>query len=673
LWFAAGFFVSPMALADQKQSEQAQKQTIKVIKAAQNERWSEARQLALATKDTLASKIYFWMLFTQRDDFSDFAVLKRFIRENPDWPGIKGLRAKAERTMPESIAAKNVIAWYTQFPPESARGVDRYAEALMQSGQAETAKKFLADWWATTTLSRDDQRMIFRKYGGYLDRSAHLRRFDAMLLRGENINSLALAEVLGPGYRALAEARIALAQEAGNVEALITRVPPALQRDAGFLYERLRWRRKNDLDTAAIDILKKPPPAQAISNPEEWWKERHIMVRRLLETRQYALAYSLAAAHQQQPQSRAYAEAEWLSGWLALRFLNKPSRAFAHFQDMYRSVETPMSKTRGAYWSARAADAMGDQASAQNWYKDAARFQTFYYGQMAGRVLGLENALPNAAPPQLSNEDLRTLQGDELMQAAKLFSAAGRKGDAQRFLKSFVEKHETPKAYRYAAEKAAEIGGLTQAVRIAKDATSKGMFLTAQSYPVIPEQMKNIKLEWALVHAIIRQESMFDQDALSSAGALGLMQLMPATARETAQKIGIAHQHDWLASKPQHNIRLGSYYLQRLIERFDGSMPMAIAAYNAGPGRVKQWIETFGDPRTGEISMMDWIEMIPIYETRNYVQRVIENVYVYRLRLKTQPQRADHDMQTESNNEPQGKTIRVHIPKSSGGSRAYND
>jgi soluble lytic murein transglycosylase len=513
--------------------------------------------------------------------------------------------------------------------------------------------------------------MIFRKYGSYLDRAAHARRFDAMLLRGENVNSRALAQVLGPGYSELAEARIGLSEEAGNIEALLARVPRNLQRDAGLLYERVRWRRKNDLDEAALEILNNPPPPGEISNLGDWWKERNILIRRLLENRRYESAYILAAKHSQ-IEGKYYAEAEWLAGWLSLRYLNKPSRAYTHFQDMYKSVQTPMSKTRGAYWSARAAEAMGDQASAQNWYKDAARFQTFYYGQMAGRVLGIENALPHAAPPQLTDEDLRALQSDELMQAAKLYARAGREGDAQRFLKSFVEKHETPKAYRYAAEKAAEIGGLTQAVRIAKDATSKGMFLTAQAYPIIPDQIKGVKLEPALVHAIIRQESMFDQGALSPVGASGLMQLMPATARETAQKLGIAHQHEWLSSKPHHNIKLGSFYLQKLIERFDGSLPMAIAAYNAGPGRVNQWVEKFGDPRDGTISMIDWIEMIPISETRNYVQRVIENVYVYRLRLKKHSGQSSGKIRVVED-EKSMKPVRIRMPENSKKPKNYNN
>lgn len=619
--------------AAQMQSSAAKHDTIKAVQAANQGRWQVSRDLASGTRDALASKIYFWMRFTKNDDITDYTVLTRFIRQNPDWPGIPGLKAKAERAMPESLSNAEVLAWYTDFPPNSAKGVDRYAAALIGSGRTTEAKKFLADWWASTTLSRDDQRMIFRQYNAYLDRHAHFRRFDTMLLRGEYTNAKAVAEVLGPGYPELAEARIALAKDAGNVDTLIMRVPKNLQRDAGFLYERLKWRRKNDMDVAAMEILNNPPPVKEIQNPKEWWKERHIIIRRLLEKKMYKSAYLLASKHGHLD-GFEYAEAEWLSGWLALRFLHKPTEAYQHFEAMYKSVSTPVSKARGAYWAGRAAADFKDQARATAWYKDAAQYQTVFYGQLAGQALGVDYGLPHAAPPTLTGADEQAFKSDELIQAAQIFRKAGQNRDATRFLKAFVERDESAKAYRFAAELAVAMGSLNDAVRISKDATSKGLFLTAQSYPIITDKLSGINLEWALVHAIIRQESMFDYDAQSPAGALGLMQLMPATAKETAKKIGIAHQNSWLTTNPNHNIRLGSAYLSRLIERFDGSYPMAIAGYNAGPGRIGGWVETFGDPRRGQIDLVDWIELIPIYETRNYVQRVMENLYVYRLRLR---------------------------------------
>lgn len=617
------------------QSSSARDQTQRALEAMGRGRWDEARQIAAATDDALASKLYFWMLFSKKGvDTAYYPQLARFIRQNPQWPGVADLKLKAEKVMPSSLRPAEVIAWYKDYPPVSATGVDRYAEALLDSGRPGEARAFLSDWWAMTTLSREEQRLIFRKYSGYLDRAAHLRRFDTMLLRGQYTNARALAGVLGPGYPELAEARIALADEQPGADVLIAKIPRNLQDDAGLAYERLRWRRKNNLDVAAMEILHRPPPADRIQNPKDWWREQHILIRRLIERRMYESAYLLAGRHIQ-TDGLEFAQAEWMAGWLALRFMNRPTEAYKRFEALHRSVNSPMSLSRAAYWAGRALEASGDLAGAQRWYGEAAKHQTVFYGQLAAAELGMDYGLPHAAPPSIDAADRHFFEGHDLVQAARLFARAGMNGEAARFLRAFVKAEETPKAYRYAAEMAVEMGRLSEAVRISKDATSKGLFLTAQSYPTIPDRLRGVDIEWALAHSIIRQESMFDPEAQSPAGALGLMQLLPGTAQETARKMGLAHQTFWLTSRPEHNIALGSRYLSDLIRRYDGSYPLAIAAYNAGPGRVDKWLETFGDPRTGAVDPIDWIEMIPIYETRNYVQRVLEGVYVYRLRLRS--------------------------------------
>lgn len=616
------------------QPPRAQDQTIRALQLAQQGQWNLARDTFAQARDPLASKLYYWLVFTQRGDFENYGRLAQFIRTNPEWPGVSDLRLKAEKEMPENLRPAEIIAWFADYKPRTANGVDRYMNALLMTGKQQEAKSFLSDWWASTTLSRDDQRIIFRKYSDYLDRDAHLRRFDTMLYRGQDQNARALAQVLGAGYPELAEARIALRAEKKSVEGLINAVPRHLQGDAGLLYERLRWRRKNNLDMRAAEILHSPPPIEKIQNPKDWWKERHILIRRMMEHHQYQSAALLASKHFQKPGSFEYAQGQWMAGWLALRFQKKPTEAYQYFEALYQNVETPVSKSRGAYWAGRAAESFGDKTIANGWYEKAARHQTTFYGQLAGAKLGRTDALPNAAPPILSAQEQNSFDEMELVQAASLFARAGMRKESSRFLWAFVKDQKTAKAYKYAAELAIKNGQTHDAVRISKDATKQGLFLTAQSYPVITNQLHGVDVEWALVHALIRQESMFDIKAQSPVGALGLMQLMPATARETARKMGIAHNTSLLTTNPNHNIKLGSAYLDQMLKRYDGAYPLAIAAYNAGPGRVDQWLETFGDPRTGTVDWIDWIEMMPIYETRNYVQRVMEAVYVYRLRLQ---------------------------------------
>ncbi|MGB0719435.1 MAG: lytic transglycosylase domain-containing protein [Bdellovibrionales bacterium] len=617
------------------QNKSVQTQTVQALQALDKNQWSQGKAMIAATGDPLAAKLYYWLYFTRKDDVDDYTHLAQFIRQNPQWPGVSGMRAKAEKIMPESLRNDDVVAWFNDYPPKTAKGLDRYLEALTTSGRTDQAQTIIRKWWADITMSRDEQREIYRKYGRLIDKEAHRRRLDTLLFSGQYTNARGIAAVLEGGFPALTEARIALAAQKGDVNALIAKVPASLQNDPGLQYERLRWRRRAGMDVGAMEILNTAPKSAQIQNPKDWWQERHIVIRRLIEKKQYKSAYVLADGHRQtKDQGFPYLQAEWVGGWLALRFVNKPKEAYTHFNNLYNVAETPISKARGAYWAGRAAESIGDGVTAAQWYRVAAQFQTVYYGQLAGAKLGLAESLPNAAPPALTAADIAAIDGNELVEAAKLFYAAGMGRESGRFLTAFIDANETPKAYRFAAEMASKMKRYNDAVKIAKNATAKGLFLTAQSYPVVTDRLRGINTEWALIHGLIRQESMFDYDARSPVGALGLMQLMPATARETAAKLGIGHRKSWLTGNPDHNIRLGSAYLQRMLDRFGGSYPMAIAAYNAGPGRVDQWIREFGDPRLGQVDWIDWMETIPIYETRNYVQRVLEATYVYRLRLK---------------------------------------
>ncbi len=633
-------FFAPQASAiegpmNTMQSKAVQTQTVRALQSINQGRWETGRDIIAATKDPLSAKIYLWLEFTKRKDIRNYGRLAQFIRKNPEWPLMSSLKRKAEEDMPMELGPAEILAWFDDYPPKTADGVNRYVAALIQTGKTTQARDFLSDWWATTSMSRDNQRELFRKYKGYLSREAHMRRFDAMLLSGEYTNARAIASVLENGYPQLAEARIALAQEAGNANALIAAVPGNLQNDAGLLYERLKWRRKNNLDTAAMEILHKMPPADKILNPDEWWRERHILIRRLLERKLYKSAYLLAAGHQQ-TEGFSFAQAEWLAGWMALRFMSNETEAYKRFSNLYRNVSSPVSKARGAYWAARAAENFSDKSLSITSYKIAAGFPTVFYGQLAAVKVGQGGRLPTGAPPNLSSAEQKAFNEKELIQAAILFNSAGMYQESGWFLKAFVNDNKTAKGYRFAADLAVELNQLKTAVELSKSATKEGLFLTAQAYPMIVNRLGGISLEGSLVHGIIRQESQFDFQAKSPAGALGLMQLMPATAIETARKMGISHSTSQLTTDPNHNIRLGSEYLSRMIARFGGSYPLAIAAYNAGPGRVDKWLEIFGDPRTGEVDLVDWIELIPIYETRNYVQRVLEATYVYRLRLKGQ-------------------------------------
>lgn len=622
----------------QEQSPQAKALTVQALRHVQEGHIDQARSLIEQAKYPLATKLYHWLVLInigkKEWDNQLFIGLTRFIRHNPHWPNIKSMKRKAEDVMPKDLSNSEVLTWYHDFPPQSFNGMRRYADALIIEGQHEEVKKILAHWWASSTISRAQQKQILRDYDTYLTLDAHKKRCDTLLYKGEYTNAQAIAKLIGNGYPELARARIALARnKSAGLKKMIERVPVSLQNNSGLLYERLRWRRKHNLDDGALEILERTPLAETIQNKEKWWKERHIMIRRLLEKGRYVRAYDLAQNHIQE-EGFSYAQAQWLAGWLALRFIKTPTEAYERFSVLYKKVKTPVSKARAAYWAGRAAKEMDQKTLAQSWYKKAAPFKVTFYGQLAGRELSLENQLPQKRLPSLTFSQRKDYERLELVQASDLFFKAEQSKMAERFMLAFLQKDQTPKAYRFAAEHAAENGGFHLAVKLTKKAMKKGLFLTKQSYPTITKHLKHIDYtEWALIHAVARQESMFDIKAKSSAGALGLMQLMPSTARHIAKKKKIPYRRAWLTSKPEYNLTLGAHYLEELINRYDGSYPLAVAAYNAGPRRVDRWLEMFGDPRTGQVSLIDWVELLPIYETRNYVQRVMEGLYIYRLRL----------------------------------------
>ena len=606
---------------------------VQAIKAMNQDRWSAARQLIIQSGDPLGRKIYLWM-FLQRDKGDvDYAALTQFMNNNPDWPGLKPFREQAENAMPNNLSAKGVKEWFDEYPPLTAKGLDRYLSALILSGQKAQAKEILSDWWASRLSTKDEQKAIYYKYGGMIDLAAHRRRLDTLLFSGQYTNARGVAEALGRGFPELTEARIALAEEKPDASSLVSKVPNHLQNDPGLMFERLRFRRKKNMDVEALEVLHRHPPVDEIQNPAAWWGEENILIRRMMEAHRYQSAYLLASEHFQS-EGQPYADAQWTAGWLALRFMKKAPEAYERFQTLYDKMQTPISKARAAYWAGRAADVMKNPEDAKVWYDKAATYQTTFYGQLAGAKLGMAQALPHARAPELTAEDLAAYNKSDLIRAAVLLYDADLRPMAYAFLVAFIDQQKSPKAYRYAAELAGDIGDSRDALKIAKDATKEGMFLTAQSFPVITDSLRKVDVEWALVHALIRQESMFDTAAVSPVGALGLMQLMPSTAKSVAKKHGMRVDSAALINDPAYNIRLGCVFMDELLDRYNGYYPLAVAAYNAGPSNVDQWLQTYGDPRAGQIDLIDWIELIPMYETRNYVQRVLESVYIYRLRLK---------------------------------------
>ncbi len=592
-------------------------------------KWSAALSRIERAEDQHAAKAVRWMWYTTPGSNPRFEEVISFIEENPHWPDQDELRRRAEDVLGDGTPRARVLQWFDANPPLTGRGMHRYAEALMAAGRKDEVRPLVRRAWVDYDMPRRIEvgfRKRFRKMLTYQD---HLDRLDRLIWQGRLNAAMRQARRVKQDDRYLAEARIALRRFRGGVDPAIARVPQRLLMTQGLIYERLRWRRRKGFDARAAELLVHLP--ETLQEERLWWRERSILARRALNDGDAALAYKLAADHKQTA-GFGFAQAEWMSGWIALRYLDVPDVALDHFMKMYRGVQYPVSKARGAYWAARALSQVGRDAQAREWYARAAQHVTTFYGQTAALHLPLDDRPRLPVEPEPDEATQAAFNKREIPTAVRHMHAAGAEELMDKFLKHLARTAESGPDWVLSARLAKEVGRNDEAVKIAKAALRDGHVLGTSGYPWLALG-EDDEPEHALVLAVVRQESAFDTRARSSAGALGLMQVMPATARLVARKINVRYSRDKLTGDPDYNLKIGRAYLADLLESYDGSLPLALAAYNAGPYRINKWVKKYGDPRKSLDHAIDWIETIPIYETRNYVQRVMENLTVYRQRI----------------------------------------
>ena len=614
-------------------------------------RFEEARALSRSAQDPALGKVVLWLdLSTPRKDSSSdpgsdsgndpgsFAAMAAFLSEHPAWPGRERLRMHAELVMPAELPDARVLSWFAEGAPLSAAGAMRYAEALLRAGKTGAAREAIRAAWVGLRLSREEEGKLLKRFGGELRPEDHKARLERLLWDREFRAARRHARKLGPGQQALAEARYKLARDRPGVDAAIGRVPAALLSDPGLVFERARWRQRRGRYDDVIALL--DPPALETPRPERWWRPRKWAVRQALARGEHGVAYRIASRHGMSA-GAGFAEAEWLAGWIALRFLDRPGTAARHFIRLHAGVSTPVSLARGAFWAGEAARVLGERRDdlawsvrARGWYERALVHETSYYGQLAAQRLGRRPALdlaPGGLPLGMRESSRDT---SELHDIVRKLSEMDESKLVKRFLIRLAVLADSAPAYAEVAALAEAVGRTDLATRTARRARAKGIILTEHLFPTMP-LAPVLGLEPALVLALIRQESGFYPEAVSRAGARGLMQIMPATARQVARQIRVAYNGRKLLSDPGYNLLLGRTYLSDLLDRYEGSYVLALAAYNAGPARADRWIRTFGDPRDPAVDTVDWIESIPIDETRNYVQRILESLSAYRQKLGT--------------------------------------
>lgn len=598
------------------------------LTAAESGNKRTAATFAARSKDPLVKKLITWRLLSLNGTEGPFDTAARFLDENPDWPRKAALRAAAERDLPQAWSAEQIIGWLERHPPVTLEGRLRRVQTLYQKGLNEQAATAAREIWVKDDIPFVQQKPFLQRFGRFLRPEDERARFDRLLRARSWTAATRQAIRLGGSYPALTRTLGQLSRGRIDLETAVKRLPPEQQSNPALRYEAARHLRRQKRTWAVFAILDFLPPDAA--EAERWWPLRHWTARRLLEEEAPDKAYKILQAHGQK-EGAGFAEAEWLAGWVAYRHLNRPSVALGHFRRMSDAVSTPVSAARGAYWSGRAAEAVGRKPEAEIFYRAAARHGTAFYGQLAAKQLGQKPLLgqlgPRPTPAQIAAFHTR-----ELVRATRRLAWAGELNLVRVFLTRLERQAEGVEGRLLVADLAREVGRPDQALQIARRLRNEGVVVTDRLFPRgwgLPKIRH--RLDPDLVHAVIRQESGFYTKAVSHAGARGLMQLMPATARQTARREGLAFARSKLTSQPGYNMRLGTAYLTDMLERFDGSLPLALAAYNGGPHNVSTWIERFGEPGPSEAETIDWIESIPFSETRNYVQRIIETIAVYRL------------------------------------------
>ncbi|SDG95085.1 soluble lytic murein transglycosylase [Roseospirillum parvum] len=623
-WGPGGANASPLTPEDRAHYTEA-------FRLADDNAWDAAHAEAAKGGLPLLAKVLRWRHYLEPRADVGFAEITAFLAANPEWPYPSLLRRRAEEAIRIGEDPRAVVDWFEAHPPLGTDGHIALARALDTLGEESRAAEEARAAWRTGTFGRAQERAFLAQFAEDLTPDDHIARLDHLIWSRELVSARRMLKRVPDDHRHLAHARLALADRQNGVDAAIKQVPPALRDHPGLVYERLNWRRAKGRYEAAIALLDHPAANQG--DPDRWWRERAILAREALERGHITAAYRAAAEHGQES-GAGFAEAEWLAGWIALRFLREPETAVGHFARMYDGVRYPISRARGAYWAGRAAEAAGDAAGAAHWYGEAAPHVTTYYGQLAIAKLGDPRSWPLPVDPLPTADDIAAVNAREATQVIRLLHALERRDEIPAFVLRLGDLAETPGQAALAATLARDNGRPDAAVALARRVVLEGTSLVESGWPV-PRLDYPPAPEQALILSIIRQESNFNPEAVSRAGARGLMQLMPTTASRVAKAAGRPYDKAQLTEDPVYNVQIGAHYLASLIDDYGGSYVMAIAAYNAGPSRVARWVRDNGDPRDPDIDPIDWVEQITFKETRNYVQRVLEGLQVYRHRLGT--------------------------------------
>ena len=626
--------VAPAAVAATSSTPQADVDALEnVIELVRKHQPVDATQTEAAISDPVAKKLAEWIILRSDNNGVSVERYRAFLTANPSWPSQTFLRRRLEAALWDDNRDEAMAwSWFENESPVSAKGKFSLARAMIGRGDRANAERLVRDAFRNDAMSEDTESTAVDLFGALLTSGDQKARMDLFLYGSEHEIALRAAKRLGGGYVALAKARIAAYRKAPNTRALLEAVPHELHGDPGYLFSKIQLvRREEKFAEAAQLMLSAPRDAARLYNVDEWWIERRLLARKMLDVGEHRTAYLIARDAALPAKDIYKTEQEFTAGWIALRFLNDPAVAAQHFARIGVGSVNPTALARAGYWQGRAAEAAGNAQGARAAYAAAAAQSTSYYGQLARAKLGLPQIELNGVPAPST----RGVERLEIVRAVKLLYDLGERDIAIPIFADMGENGD-PDALVGLGELASRNSDARAMLLVGKAALNRGLPFDFYAYPVngIPP-FKSIgpDVERSIIYAIARQESAFNPNDVSAAQAYGLMQVTPDAGKYVCKKYGAGFDLSRLKNDPVYNAALGAAELGGLIEDYRGSYIMTFAAYNAGRGSVKKWIDRYGDPRDPKVDAVDWVELIPFSETRNYVQRIMENLQVYRARF----------------------------------------
>jgi soluble lytic murein transglycosylase len=595
---------------------------------------------ATATRDKIADpaaqKLVEWFILRHPETTANFSRYAAFLAVNPDWPSAALLRRRAEARLWQERSHAATVRSFTGDQPLSGRGKLALARILLAEGDRDGAGRLVRDAWRSEELSERVEAEALEMFRNILSREDHRARMDRRIGAKDGAGAARAAKLLGSDALAIVKACAAVRGKENKAPDMLGAVATEARDDLGYTLCRIQWLlAQSKIDDAARVMLAAAPETMAQQDADQWWRERRLLARKLMDQGKFLTAYQVvrqAAA----PANEYYrADVNFMCGWIALRYLDEPASAREHFAHIDEGAANPIVLARANYWRGRAAEALGDKDAMKAGYEAAARYPTAYYGQLARARLGLDGIKLHAPSPTLASAD-GAAPVDDRVRAAEILYEIGARDVVLYFVADLGEQSADVALLEAIGELTGRRNDARAMLQVGKPALGRGLALDHYAFPIIgiPQHTQIApEIERSVIYSVARTESAFDQRDRSSANAVGLMQVTPEAGRDTAKRFKVSYDWDRMVSDPVYNTQMGAGELSALLSEYKGNHIMTFAGYNAGRGRVREWLAAFGDPRDPKVDAVDWVERIPLSETRNYVQRVMENLLVYRVRF----------------------------------------